>query len=97
MKMLPDWESVEIVEGQDNVMGIPSFWAAEVQELPRGAGIEWAALSGVVGASVKVRDLESFLDTLVERLTDSRFRAMRRKEAGRLSDVLSEVLCRPSS
>jgi hypothetical protein len=59
-KMLPDWESVEIGEGQDNEMGIPSFWAAEVEELPRGAGIEWAALSGVVGASVKVRGLGIF-------------------------------------
>ena len=88
---------MEIVEGQDNEMGIPSFWAAEVEELPRGAGIEWAALSGVVGASVKVRDLESFLDTFVERLTGSRFRATRRKEVGRPGSVFSEVLCRPSS
>jgi diphthine-ammonia ligase len=31
----------------------PSFWAAEVEELPRGAGVEWAALQGVVGAGVK--------------------------------------------
>lgn len=54
-KVLPDLDSVEVGEGgeiEDSLL--PSFWAAEVEELPRGAGVEWAALSGVVGARVKV-------------------------------------------
>lgn len=55
IKILPDWKSVDLREGQGSEVCIPSFWAAEVEELPRGADIEWAALSGVVGG-VKVRD-----------------------------------------
>jgi hypothetical protein len=55
-KSLPDWDlvSFEDVKGQH----IPSFWAAEVEELPRGAGIEWAALEGIAGA---VKVIPSFL------------------------------------
>lgn len=45
---LPDWE---VLKGQT---GAPPFWAAEVEELPRGAGIEWHAHVGVVGGPVEV-------------------------------------------
>lgn len=56
-KMLPDWDAVEYGEGEGEQSGLwtPSFWAAEVEELPRGAGVEWAVLEGVVGAKVTVR------------------------------------------
>lgn len=56
-KMLPDWDVVEVGDGEGMEGDVPTFWAAEVEELPRGAGVEWAALSGVVGAGVKVRGL----------------------------------------
>jgi diphthine-ammonia ligase len=47
-KKLPDWD---IVDGERN---IPPFWAAEVEELPRGSGIEWHAHLGIVAGPVKV-------------------------------------------
>jgi diphthine-ammonia ligase len=47
-KKLPDWE---IVSGERK---IPPFWAVEVEELPRGSGIEWHAHLGVVAGPVKV-------------------------------------------
>jgi diphthine-ammonia ligase len=58
-KVLPDWETVSFEHGEGSGLGVPSFWAAEVEELPRGAGIEWATLSGVVGGAVKVRNSPS--------------------------------------
>jgi hypothetical protein len=54
-EMLPDWDAVEYKEGEESGSWTPAFWAAEVEELPRGAGVEWAALEGVVGAKVTVR------------------------------------------
>lgn len=51
---LPNWEVVSSENQSENGLKIPSFWAAEVEELPQGAGIEWAALSGVAGGAVKV-------------------------------------------
>jgi diphthine-ammonia ligase len=48
-KKLPDWE---VVAGGERE--IPPFWAVEVEELPRGSGIEWHAHLGVVAGPVKV-------------------------------------------
>jgi diphthine-ammonia ligase len=48
-RKLPDWE---VVAGREKV--IPPFWAVEVEELPRGSGIEWHAHLGVVAGPVKV-------------------------------------------
>jgi diphthine-ammonia ligase len=48
-KKLPDWE---VVVGRERE--IPPFWAVEVEELPRGSGIEWHAHLGVVAGPVKV-------------------------------------------
>jgi diphthine-ammonia ligase len=45
---LPDWE---VVRGEEEV---PPFWAVEVEELPRGAAVEWHAHLGVVGGPVEV-------------------------------------------
>jgi diphthine-ammonia ligase len=53
-KSLPDWEVVSLGDGNEKEGIVPSFWAAEVEELPRGADIEWAALTGVVGGPVQV-------------------------------------------
>jgi diphthine-ammonia ligase len=51
-KKLPDWE---IIEGQTETPGIaPPFFAAEVEELPRGAGVEWAPYMGIGGKSIRV-------------------------------------------
>jgi diphthine-ammonia ligase len=48
-RRLPDWEMLaEVGKGNEN---IPPFFAAEVEELPRGAGIEWHAHMGIVGGS----------------------------------------------
>ncbi|OBT89955.1 hypothetical protein VE02_01505 [Pseudogymnoascus sp. 03VT05] len=55
-KMLPEWENVE---GEEGGLGVSPFWAAEVEELPRGVDVEWLAGAGVVGESVKVRSLVS--------------------------------------
>lgn len=57
-KRLPDWDTVSFGEGSGLV--VPRFWAAEVEDLPRDAGIEWAALPGVAGGAVKVRGLLFF-------------------------------------
>ena len=32
----------------------PPFWTAEVEELPRGSAVEWAAGVGIVGAKIEV-------------------------------------------
>jgi len=54
-KMLPDWDTVvtnnEVGDGERIV---PPFWAAEVEELPRGSGIEWHAGSGIANGPVQV-------------------------------------------
>lgn len=51
-RFLPDWG---LVEGGKREEGDGSpFWAAEVEELPRGAGVEWAAGLGLKGPSIKV-------------------------------------------
>lgn len=47
-KALPDWE---VIKGE---VTAPPFWAVEVEELPRGAGVEWHASLGVVGGIVEV-------------------------------------------
>lgn len=49
---LPDWDTVRC----DRPMRLecPPFWAAEVEELPRGAAVEWHAHLGVVGSAVTV-------------------------------------------
>jgi len=47
-KALPDWE---VIKGE---VTAPPFWAVEVEELPRGAGIEWHAHIGVVGGPIEV-------------------------------------------
>ncbi|KAG0651085.1 Diphthamide synthetase [Hyphodiscus hymeniophilus] len=57
-KSLPNWEVISSTQ-EGKALEVPSFWAAEVEELPRGAGIEWAALSGIAGGSVKVGVLHS--------------------------------------
>ncbi|TVY47126.1 Diphthine--ammonia ligase [Lachnellula occidentalis] len=44
---LPDWD---VVRGE----GAPPFWAVEVEELPRGAEVEWHAHLGVVGGPIQV-------------------------------------------
>ncbi|KAK2628256.1 hypothetical protein QTJ16_002902 [Diplocarpon rosae] len=48
---VPGWEVVSVAGGET----APPFWTAEVDELPRGAGVEWAAGWGVVGGRVEVR------------------------------------------
>jgi diphthine-ammonia ligase len=50
-KILPDWS---IISG-DN-WSAPPFFAAEVEELPRGSDIEWHALLGVTKGPVVVID-----------------------------------------
>ncbi|OAF58640.1 hypothetical protein VC83_05062 [Pseudogymnoascus destructans] len=51
-----EWENVE---GEETGLGVSPFWAAEVEELPRGVGVEWLAGAGVVGENVKVRSVAS--------------------------------------
>ena len=53
-RILPDWDVVSFADQESKGLSFPSFWAAEVHELPRGAGIEWAALSGLADCSVLV-------------------------------------------
>jgi len=50
--VLPDWELVSILEARKGIA--PPFFAVEVEELPRGSGIEWHAHLGVVGVVVNV-------------------------------------------
>jgi diphthine-ammonia ligase len=54
-KTLPDWEIVESTIKRER-QNLPPFFAAEVEELPRGAGIEWGIGLGLRGAkgSIKV-------------------------------------------
>lgn len=47
-KVLPDWDCVK---GENTG---PPFFAAEVEMLPRGSGIEWYAHLGAVGEGIKV-------------------------------------------
>jgi diphthine-ammonia ligase len=51
-RALPDWEIVESVHGDE--VNSPPFFAVEVEELPRGAGIEWHAHLGVTDGPIKV-------------------------------------------
>jgi len=52
-RRLPDWEMLtEVGKGNEK---IPPFFAAEVEELPRGAGIEWHAHMGIVSGSGVVK------------------------------------------
>lgn len=54
----PLWDSVDSTSlpgsGGGNGNVTPPFWIAEVEELPRGSAVEWAAGMGVVGGDVKV-------------------------------------------
>jgi diphthine-ammonia ligase len=60
VKKLPDWSVVKpdyLKVGRDNVVyprQLPAFFAAEVEELPRGSDIEWHALLGVTRGPIKV-------------------------------------------
>ncbi|KAH6675654.1 ATP binding L-PSP endoribonuclease family protein-like protein [Halenospora varia] len=52
-RSLPDWELVRSEEhGEGEVF--PPFFAVEVEELPRGSGVEWHAHLGVAGGAIKV-------------------------------------------
>jgi diphthine-ammonia ligase len=59
-KKLPDWSGVKLEcqkVGKSNVVyskQLPVFFAAEVEELPRGSDIEWHALLGVTSGPIKV-------------------------------------------
>lgn len=51
-KKLPDWS---IVRGPNSSpCHVPTFFAAEVEELPRGSWVEWHALLGVTHGPIKV-------------------------------------------
>jgi diphthine-ammonia ligase len=50
-KELPDWSAVETPDG--TVSFVPPFFAAEVEELPRGAEIEWHAFVGLTEGPIK--------------------------------------------
>jgi diphthine-ammonia ligase len=50
---LPDWEILE--EHGERLSICPPMFTVEVEELPRGAAVEWHALLGVVEGRVKVR------------------------------------------
>ncbi|KAG9248833.1 hypothetical protein BJ878DRAFT_451516 [Calycina marina] len=50
--VLPNWELAERLDGEGDVA--PPFFAAEVEELPRGSDIEWHAHLGIAGARVTV-------------------------------------------
>ncbi|PVH85875.1 adenine nucleotide alpha hydrolases-like protein [Cadophora sp. DSE1049] len=49
----PAWEVVDTSSCVDGVAS-PPFWTAEVEELPRGSAVEWAAGVGIVGGKVEV-------------------------------------------
>lgn len=51
-RSVPDWEALGGVGGTADAW--PLFWSAEVEELPRGAGVEWAAGLGVTRGPVTV-------------------------------------------
>ncbi|PMD40092.1 adenine nucleotide alpha hydrolases-like protein [Hyaloscypha variabilis F] len=51
-KILPDWDILECGIGEREM--VPPVWVVEVEELPRESAIEWHALLGVVGGSVKL-------------------------------------------
>lgn len=48
--VLPDWEVLREFDPdeEDNQLPIPYVFSAEVEELPRGAGVEWHAHQGLV-------------------------------------------------
>jgi diphthine-ammonia ligase len=56
-KILPDWDILECGIGEREM--VPPVWVVEVEELPRESAIEWHALLGVVGGSVKVNSFET--------------------------------------
>ncbi|KAB5580451.1 meiotically up-regulated 71 protein [Coniochaeta sp. 2T2.1] len=75
-KSLPD---LSVLAGDESSIAPPAFFAAEVQELPRGAGIEWHAHLGLAhladdSDSVRVISLDSEMmqaqHTLVTLVTD---------------------------
>ncbi len=54
----PDWGIVDSVHGGET--NSPPFFAVEVEELPREAGIEWHAHLGVTDGPIKVSLLGCF-------------------------------------
>ncbi|KAI9053374.1 hypothetical protein LZ554_002333 [Drepanopeziza brunnea f. sp. 'monogermtubi'] len=49
-RSVPDWEVLSSVHDvEEEGERCPPFWSVEVEELPRGAGVEWAAGWGVTG------------------------------------------------
>ncbi|KAK3396472.1 hypothetical protein B0T20DRAFT_471333 [Sordaria brevicollis] len=61
---LPDWKilSNKISKKQKRKTILPPFFAAEVAELPRSAGVEWHAHLGIANSAAKrVEVLDSFL------------------------------------
>jgi diphthine-ammonia ligase len=60
-RRLPDWEILaEVERGNER---IPPFFAAEVEELPRGAGIEWHTHIGIASGSGIVKVSYLFYST----------------------------------
>ncbi|KAH8676676.1 hypothetical protein BGZ60DRAFT_447150 [Tricladium varicosporioides] len=52
-RSLPDWESVGY-EGPEEGEAFPPLFAVEVEELPKGSGVEWHAHLGVVGGATRL-------------------------------------------
>ncbi|KAL2072553.1 hypothetical protein VTL71DRAFT_11896 [Oculimacula yallundae] len=50
----PAWDSVDVNALPDGEGVHPPFWTVEVEELPRGSMVEWAAGVGVAGGEVKL-------------------------------------------
>ncbi|OLN88600.1 Diphthine-ammonia ligase [Colletotrichum chlorophyti] len=44
---LPDWSAIKGTADQDGERPVPPFFAVEVEELPRQAGVEWHAHTGL--------------------------------------------------
>ncbi|KAH9221636.1 hypothetical protein DL95DRAFT_355690 [Leptodontidium sp. 2 PMI_412] len=55
----PLWDVVDCSALRDDTQASPPFWTVEVEELPRGSMVEWAAGVGVVGGSVKLSSSKS--------------------------------------
>jgi diphthine-ammonia ligase len=51
IKQLPDWSAV--INGDETSNNTPPFFAAEIEELPRGSSIEWQAFPGLTDGSIK--------------------------------------------
>ncbi|KAH7364186.1 ATP binding L-PSP endoribonuclease family protein-like protein [Rhexocercosporidium sp. MPI-PUGE-AT-0058] len=66
----PAWDTVDCSATEENATASPPFWTVEVEELPKGSMVEWAAGWGVVGGPVKVFDI-SFFSSLVRSRTYS--------------------------